>query len=466
LESQNMTISEQLIEKVLNTRFEDIDERIIAKTKDHIIEATGCAIAGANAPGSAMVVDLVKEWGGTKESTIFVHGVRAPANSVAMANAVMTRSHDFEPGGPYYEGRLMAGHTSGTTVPAAFAAAEKAKRGGKDLITALVAGNDFAIRILAASDYSQATGWDNTGTVTAFGATAVASKLLGLTGDQMRNALGIVINQIGGLIQIVYDANHSFKLPQGLAARSGIMSAELARHGFLGVQDFLSGYFSQFCANSRPNPENALKNLKTEYFTDGVSKPYPCCRLLAGPIECAIDLVKNTEINSSDIDEILVNSPNIHGPGVKWMTFMSQPFIPGAVPEVQASFSLVYQVANALVRKHPRLEHLSEEALHDPQVLELSKRVKLSSEPVLGDNQTAGMLVRMKNGDAYTSFCDVPRGDPSVHPLSKDELMDKFWSNVAFSNTVELEKVKKALEMLEKLEHIKSIEEVTSNLVC
>jgi 2-methylcitrate dehydratase PrpD len=95
LESQNMTIGEQLIDKVLNTRFEDIEEKIISKTKDHIIESIGCAIAGANAPGSAMVVDLIEEWGGAEESTVLVHGVKAPANGVAMANAVMTRSHDY-----------------------------------------------------------------------------------------------------------------------------------------------------------------------------------------------------------------------------------------------------------------------------------------------------------------------------------------------------------------------------------
>jgi hypothetical protein len=31
-----------------------------------------------------MVVDLVKEWGGTEESTILVHGVQAPANTIVM----------------------------------------------------------------------------------------------------------------------------------------------------------------------------------------------------------------------------------------------------------------------------------------------------------------------------------------------------------------------------------------------
>jgi 2-methylcitrate dehydratase PrpD len=460
-----MKITAQLIDKILGVRFEDIDQATVVKTKNHIIDSVGCAIAGANAAGSPMVVDLIKEWGGAEESTVLVHGVKAPAHNAAMANAIMTRSHDFEPGGPYFDGRLMAGHTSGTTVPVAFAMAEKVKASGKDLITALVAGNDFAIRILAASDYSQATGWDSTGTVTAFGAAAIAGKLLGLNKSQMQNALGIVINQIGGLIQIVYDANHSFKLPQGLAARAGIMSAELAKHGFLGVQDFLAGYFAQFCRGNN-HPENAVKAIKTEFFADGVVKPYPCCRLLAGPIDSLMNLLKSTEIDAADIDEILVNSPNIHGPGAVWSAFMSKPFVIGDVPQVQASFSLAYMVANVMIRKNVKLEHLTDESLRDPVVLALSKRVKLSSMPVLPPNHTAGVMVKMKNGQVYTAFCDVPRGDPTVHPMSKEELLEKFWNNVAFSNTIERDKAQNALDMLEQLEHAGDIKEIVNNLVC
>ena len=449
LETGTQEVSNQLISKVLDTRFEDLDQKVVANVKNRIIDAVGCAIAGANACGSPMVVDLIKDWGGSKESTVLVHGVKAPAQNVAMANAIMTRSHDFEPCGPYFSGRLMAGHISGTTVPTALAMVEKTGGNGKDMITALVTGDDFAARILAASDYSFSTGWDCTGTVNAFGATAIAGKLLGLNKQQMANALGIVVNQLAGVIQIVYDTNDSFKLPQGLTARAGIMSAELAKHGYLGIKDFLSSYFTQYCHTN--HPENAIKDLATEFLSDCVTKPFPGCRVLGGSVDCSLALARNNEINADDIAEIAVNIANISKHGQQWSTFMGKPFVVEDEPQIQAVFSLVYLVANVMVRKSLCIEHLAENVLCDPKVVELSKLVKLGNEPTLTSTQCAGILVRMKNGKVYTAFTDVARGDPIVHPLSKEELLEKFWNNIAFSKTITTKKAENALKYARKL---------------
>ena len=458
-------ISDQLISKVLDTRFEDLSAKVLANVKNRIIDAIGCAVAGANACGSPMAVDLVKDWGGAKESTILVHGAKAPAHNVAMANAILTRSHDFEPCGPYFNGRLMAGHVSGTTVPTALAMTEKVGGSGMDMITALVAGDDFAVRLLAASDYSFITGWDCTGTVNAFGATAIAGKLLGLNKQQMSNALGIVVNQLAGVIQIVYDANHSFKLPQGLAARAGIMSAEFAQYGFLGIKDFLPVYFTQYCKTN--HPENAVKDLSTEFLSDCVTKPYPGCRVLGGSIDCALDLAQHNDINVDDIVEIAVNIANINNLGQAWSTFMGKPFVVEDEPEpqIRAVFSLVYVVANVMIHKSLRIEHLGDDMLCDPKLIEISKLVKLGNEPALNPNQCAGIRIRMKNGKEYTAFTDIARGDPYIHPVGKEELLEKFWNNIAFSKTVTRKKAENALNLLENLEQVKDISLVIKNLV-
>jgi 2-methylcitrate dehydratase PrpD len=134
-------------------------------------------IGGANAPGCQMVVDLVKEWGGKKECTVPVHGFKGPAHDVAMVNSIMCRSFDFEPVGPYVEDLNISAHISGTTVPTVLAMAELKRASGKELITALILGDDIASRILAASHYSFDIGWDGTGTVNMFGSTAIAGRL-------------------------------------------------------------------------------------------------------------------------------------------------------------------------------------------------------------------------------------------------------------------------------------------------
>jgi 2-methylcitrate dehydratase PrpD len=463
MELNTITVTDQLIDKVLNTKFENLGDKTVENTKNRIIDAIGCTIAGANASGSPNAVGVVKEWGGTKESTILVHGIKAPANNVAMANAILTRSHDFEPCGPYYQGRLLAGHVSGTTVPAALAVAEKVNAGGKDLISALALGDDFTVRLLAASNYHFTQGWDCTGTVNALGATVIAGRLLGLDSHQMKNALGIVVNQLAGVIQIVYDSNHTFKLPQGLAARAGIMSAEMAKHGFLGIKDFLASYFTQYC--NATSIEKAVDKLDSEYLSDCVTKPYPCCRVLGGSVDCAVDIVKKNTFNAADIDSVLVNIANIKNTGEQWSSFMGKPFVIGEVPQIQAAFSLVYMIADVLARKSVNLNHFTESALRDPAVLELSNKVKMGDNPELTASQCAGILVKMKNGQTYTAFTDVARGDPLVHPLSKEELLGKFRSNVAFSKTISEKNSEKALELLDNLEKVSSVKNIVKKLV-
>ena len=100
-----MSIIAELVKNVLETPFEAFDSSTLDRARDRIIDVVGCLIGGANASGCSMIVDLVREWGGKKESTILVHGGKVPAHNAALVNCVMARSYDFEPTGAYVEGK-------------------------------------------------------------------------------------------------------------------------------------------------------------------------------------------------------------------------------------------------------------------------------------------------------------------------------------------------------------------------
>jgi 2-methylcitrate dehydratase PrpD len=61
-----MSIIEELASNVLEASFKSFDKEIVEQAKNRIIDVLGCLIGGANAPGCAGVVNLVKEmgWGG------------------------------------------------------------------------------------------------------------------------------------------------------------------------------------------------------------------------------------------------------------------------------------------------------------------------------------------------------------------------------------------------------------------
>lgn len=452
---------EELVSNILGTHYESLDRQLVDHTKYEIIDVVGCLIGGANAPGCSMILDLVREWGGREEATILVHGGKVPAHNVAMLNSIMARSYDYEVSSPYFGGKRIPSHISATTVLTAIAVAEKKSASGKELITALALGDDIASRLLIASDYSLDLGWDATGTVNMFGATAIAGKLLGLNVRQMLNAFGIVVNQLAGTIQSIYDGTHSFKLNQGLAARAGIFSAELASKGFTGVKDPLSskyGYFSLYCQSY--HPEILTEDLGKKFYADRLFKPYPCCMGNHGAIECALKLVREHDIDAEDIEQITVGvSPAL------FHLFVGQPFEIGVVPQVNAAFNIQYNLASILLRKSIRLEYFTEEFIREPKIMDVVKKIKLTPTIPPEKFLATDVNIKMKDGGEFHAYVDIPKGDAIHCPLTREEIRDKFRTNVAFSKTVPQGKAEEVLNILEKLDEVNEISEVVKLLI-
>jgi 2-methylcitrate dehydratase PrpD len=455
-----MSIIEELVRNILETRFENFSKDIVEHAKKRITDVVGCMIGGANAPGCQMVVDLVEEWGGKKECTVPVHAFKGPAHNVAMVNSVMCRSFDFEPVGPYVEDLNISAHISGTTVPTALAMAELKRASGKELITALILGDDITSRILAASGNSSDLGWDGTGIVNMFGSTAIAGRLLKLNESQMLNAFGIVINQMAGSFQSIYDATHAFKLPIGLASRAGIFSAELASKGFTGVRDPLlskHGYYNLYCQEY--DPEMITQHLGKKFYSDSIIKPYPSCRITHASIDCSLELVHKYNIEADNIEEIIVSV----SPGIRDMV-EKQPFEIGDFPQGNATFSLQYNIANALLRKSVKLEHFTEEYIKDKMVATLASKVKAIAAIPPEKFLASALEVRMEDGTNFAAYVEIPKGDIRYNPLTEKELKTKFRTNVNFSQTISSKQAEKVLGMIESLEEVKDTTEIINEI--
>jgi 2-methylcitrate dehydratase PrpD len=288
----------------------------------------------------------------------------------------------------------------------AFAVGEMSGCSGKELITALLVGDDTAIRVLGASGFRLAGGWCNTGTVNQFGATAVAGRLLGLDRLQVRNAFGIVLSQLAGSLQNVWDGTTAFKLPQGLSARNGIFSAQLAKAGWTAPEDALLSRFGYYhlyttgCAN----PDILTRDLGKVYYTESVFKPYPCCRGTHASIDCALKLVHKYDIKAQDIEEAIICLPKAEAEA-----FMGQPFTIGSFPHANAAFSCRYTTATALLRRCVRPEHFSEESIRDPETLALVNRIHVAELPEAKE-LSARLVLKMKDGQELSEFTDAPWG--------------------------------------------------------
>ncbi|HEX7475399.1 MAG TPA: MmgE/PrpD family protein, partial [Dehalococcoidales bacterium] len=451
---------EAISANVANTRFEDFDQATIDLAKNRVIDVLGCLIGGANAPGNPALLKLVKRWGGKREATILVHGGKAPAQTVAMLNTIMARSFDFEVMSYVHEGKYIPSHHAATLVPTAIALSESCGASGKELLTAMLVGDDTPARVQAASaGHPIGLGWDGCGTLSHLGATATASRLMGLNPYQTRMAFGIVLNTIASAIQSLWDGATTFKLGQGAAARNGIFSAELAKEGWTGVDDALLsrfGYFFLYGGGCK-DPEILTKDLGKKYYGEAYFKPYPSGLPTHNGIDAALAILSKHDIDSENIEAININLPK----GTIGRSYYAKPFELRGFPHADAIFSNPYTICSTLVLKSCNLYNFTDEALHNPRIVGLTRKTNLIEKDEIKGG--LNLEVKMKNGEVFSETGQM-RTAWMKEPTPRAEIETKFWHQVEYSKTISQAKAKKLLKLLEKLEEQKGIGEIVELL--
>jgi 2-methylcitrate dehydratase PrpD len=252
-----------------------------------------------------------------------------------------------------------------------------------------------------------------------------------------------------------------FKLPIALSARNGIFAAELAGQGFAGVKDpFLGahGFFKLYCRNT--DTANITKDLGKRFYADAIIKPYSACRMTHSSIDSALKIACNNDYKVEDIKEIEV----LLTPGT-FQGFCSQPLPNGETPQVEAAFSIPYTVACALLRKGIKPDYFTEEAIHNPEIQSLIGKMKLAPGIPADKGMATEINVKLKDGRTLTASTDFPKGHYIKTPLTVEEIKAKFRNNVAYSKTVSSKKAEKALSIIEKLQDLKDVRELTELLV-
>ena len=163
-------------------------------------------------------------------------------------------------------------------------------------------------------------GFHTTGTIGAFVAGAVASKLLKLDDEQILNALGLCGTQAAGLLESDHGGSMGKSLHVGKATYNGIMSAYLARNGFTGSPTIFEGnegfLKTMVFDNTDFNPddfsfENVLNDVGTVRVRDIYFKKYPFCRHIHSSIDTALKLKASIGDEYDHIQNIAVKTYSV-----------------------------------------------------------------------------------------------------------------------------------------------------------
>lgn len=456
-------LTERFLDHSYATDYADFSDAVVQRAHHRIIDGLGNILVGHQASGTQELIDMIAGWGGREDATILGDGRKVPAHHAAMANAILMRSYDFEPVGAEGPGkRQIAAHITGTTLPVALAIGEREGSTGREILTALLVGEDIAARLAFGSGFDVYSGQDNTGTVNGIGATIIAALLMNLTRQQTRHALGIVTNQLAGTVEAIFDQTSAFKLPMAFAARNAIMAAEMAAAGVTGPTDPVQGKFgfvSIYCAN--PNTQVMVEALGEEYYADSVIKPWSCCRAAQPSLDATLQLRQTLQLDATALDDI--SSVRVHVTPRTAAGFVGKPFSVGECAEVSAAFSIHYTTAAALVHGTMRPEHMSLEATQDPRVSELLERIEIVGSLDPHEVLTARVEITTSNG-TQAQRVDTPLGDVYHRPLTEEQIHQKFFANVDYSQRLSAESAQGVVQTVPVLHNHASLTELLSLL--
>jgi 2-methylcitrate dehydratase PrpD len=445
---------------IVDLKYEQIPHQAIEAEKKQLLDTLGVALAGSLKDGVKELLEVIKYWGGRRQSTVIGYGIRLPAPNAAQVNATMAHALDYDDG---HEAALV--HTGAVVVPTCLAIAEqKGKVSGKEYIAGATLATDLMCRLGLSTRPNgniANTGWHFTPLYGFFGAAAGAGRILGLNEDQMVNALGIAYHQTAGNMQCIKDGALTKRMGPGFAARGGITATLMAHRGITGAKNCFEGQAGLFTLYHEGDydAKGLVQDLGIRF--EGVNvgmKPYPCCGIGHVFIDLALALAQEQQIRVGDIEEIKA----IGGESPR---SLSEPLEIKRNPRngVDAQFSLPWDIATVLVRGTPSIEHYTDEAVKSEDILAVSRRVSYEVDPSLTRHGAFGpgiLKVVMKDGKEYTRRMENPRGSQEK-PLTFTDGVTKFLDCASYSmRPISSSRAKKVVGLIERLEELNDVTEI------
>ena len=361
-------LSHQLARFAAGMRYADLPSDAVEAAKKSLLDTLGVILAASGMePAVKPLIELIREDGGKEDCTILGFGGRVPASRAAMANGALAHCLDFDDQTPW------GAHPDSSVIPTVLALAER-KGGvtGKELITAIAIGQELFIRLRLNVGWHM--DWNLSTAVGIFSATAAGGRIMGLSADEIAHAMGIASMQSSGTMELIFGVGSDLRgMYAGFTSQGAVQAVELAHRGMTGIRNLFEGEAGHFKVyfKGEYNRAKMLEDLGTKFLSGGMLYKYwPAVGNAHTYIHAAIELMKENDVALDQIDEIRVYVGDFQQ---RMCSPLELRQVPGTL--VDAKFSLPFLVALALAKGQMKIGDFSSEALKDPQVLALAKKV-------------------------------------------------------------------------------------------
>lgn len=427
-----------------STKLSDISSEAVAATKRHILDCTGVTLAAATEPAGRIILDVMREQGGSAQAGVLGSDLRTNTISAAWANGALAHLLDYDDTG--------FSHPTACIQPAALAMAEATGTTGGALVAAVCVGLEVFERLSMSGRQHEAElrrrGFHPTSIYGGCAAAAAAGNLVGLNPEQMAVAIGLAAANAGGLTQ--HFGTPGKGIHAGNSARAGVTSVLLAKKNYVADLEGIEGeygFFSAFHGTGNYSFDKMKVGLGTHWsiVDPGLTvKNYPCCGGTLRALDALQALLRENDVRFDDVTRLEVD---VH-PDLLHIVRFHKP-----TSGFRGKFSIDYVLAAMLLDGRVDLDSFSNDYCNAPRMRAALEKVRVNVHPEWPNDQASRrkspVTITIKDGRTFTRTVEKVLGSPG-NPMSRDQLVDKYRG--CASRVLGKAALEKSVELLEALE--------------
>ncbi len=297
-----MNLLEQITDYSLSLQLDDIPAEALDLAKTLVFDSIGAGLGGYQRDLGQKALRYASAMMAGDEATILGAGERASLEGAAFANGVTVKILGMD------DSHRSAGHIASQVVPVVLAVGEAYRSSGADMLIAIVAAYDFAVRVgRQVRPMQRARGLDLKGTLGAISAALAAARCAGFDRERTINTIALAADLASGTEQYVYESGpcDTKDLIAGFAARNAVFALRLAEAGFYGPRGALDGEYGFFSAFGDGFDPDTFADLGADFAILGTGfKPHGGCRHTHQAIDAVQAIQAAGPLDTNDIERI------------------------------------------------------------------------------------------------------------------------------------------------------------------
>ena len=371
----------------------------------------GCAIGPSGHETIEAALAAVMELEPSKQASILGRSEKVDMANAALLNGISSHTFDFD---DTHLKTII--HPAGPVASAALALGEHLGSSGRDIIDALVIGVEVFCRVgnaIYPDHYDR--GWHITGSTGMLGSAAACCRLLKLNVAQTQYALGIAASQPVGLREQFGTMTKPFH--PGAAAKAGLMSALMAKHGFTSSRRALEAPrgLMQVFSDKTDWSEITVGLGDTWEIALNTYKPFACGIVIHPSIDGCVQLRNEHNLKTADIEKVTIRVHSL----VLELTGKKTP-----ATGLESKFSVYHSCAVGLLYGQAGEHEYTDDAVHRPEVLALRAKVEAIVDDSI-DEAAADVTIQTVDGRTLHVFIANSIGSLE-RPMSETQLKAKF----------------------------------------